>query len=83
MTLRQRQSEPSRVAQLYQQELQDLREQLEELNRDKNCILIERSNMHDELQVEPLGGFKKMEMEYADVQLQVWSPRNITFYMPQ
>ncbi|KAF7663808.1 hypothetical protein LDENG_00198070 [Lucifuga dentata] len=30
--------------------MQDLRRQLEELNRDKNHILIERSNMEDELQ---------------------------------
>ncbi|XP_076017080.1 alpha-internexin-like [Genypterus blacodes] len=50
VTLRQRQSEPSRVAHLYQRELQELREQLEELNQEKNRVLIERSNMHDELQ---------------------------------
>lgn len=51
VTLRQKQSEPSRVAQLYQQEMKDLRSQLEELSRDKNCILIERNYMEDELQV--------------------------------
>lgn len=51
MTLRQRQSEPSRVAQLYQQEMKDLRSQLEELSRDKSRILIERNNMEEELQV--------------------------------
>ncbi|XP_061645469.1 alpha-internexin-like [Phyllopteryx taeniolatus] len=50
VTLRQRQSEPSRAAHLYQQELRDLRSQLEDLNRDKNRILIERNNMEDELQ---------------------------------
>lgn len=51
VTLRQKQSEPSRIAQLYQQEMKDLRSQLEELSRDKNRILIERNNMEDELQV--------------------------------
>ncbi|KAM7408157.1 hypothetical protein PAMA_002038 [Pampus argenteus] len=49
VTLRQRQSEPSRLAQIYQQEMRELRSQLEELNRDKNRILIERNNMEDEL----------------------------------
>ncbi|CAG00366.1 unnamed protein product, partial [Tetraodon nigroviridis] len=49
-TLRQRQSEPSRVAQLYQQELKDLRSQVEELGRDKNRFLVERNNVEDELQ---------------------------------
>lgn len=55
VTLRQKQGEPSRVAHLYQQELRDLRTQVEELSRDKNCILIERNNMEDELQVKPQG----------------------------
>ncbi|XP_028278621.1 alpha-internexin-like [Parambassis ranga] len=50
VTLRQKQSEPSRIAQLYQQEMRELRSQLEELSRDKNRILIERNNMEDELQ---------------------------------
>ncbi|XP_069030863.1 alpha-internexin-like [Embiotoca jacksoni] len=50
VTLRQKQSEPSRVAHLYKQEMRDLRSQLEELNRDKNQILIEKNNMEDELQ---------------------------------
>uniref|UniRef100_UPI0037E85DA2 internexin neuronal intermediate filament protein, alpha a n=1 Tax=Semicossyphus pulcher TaxID=241346 RepID=UPI0037E85DA2 len=50
VTLRQKQGEPSRVALLYQQEMRDLRSQVEELNRDKNRILIERNNMEDELQ---------------------------------
>lgn len=53
MTLRQKQNDPSRVAQLYQQELRELRSQVEELNREKNGILIERNNMEDELQVKP------------------------------
>ncbi|XP_060896738.1 internexin neuronal intermediate filament protein, alpha a isoform X1 [Labrus mixtus] len=50
VTLRQKHGEPSRVTLLYQQELRDLRSQVEELNRDKNHILIERNNMEDELQ---------------------------------
>lgn len=50
-TLRQKQSEPSRIAQLYQQELKDLRSQVEELSREKNRFLIERNNVEDELQV--------------------------------
>ena len=51
VTLRQKHTEPSRVAHRYQQEMSDLRSQLEELSRDKNHILIERNNMEDELQV--------------------------------
>lgn len=51
VTLRQKQSEPSRIAHLYQQEMRDLRSQVEELNRDKNHTLIERNNLEDELQV--------------------------------
>uniref|UniRef100_A0A668USJ5 IF rod domain-containing protein n=1 Tax=Oreochromis aureus TaxID=47969 RepID=A0A668USJ5_OREAU len=50
VTLRQKQSERPRIAHLYQQELRDLRSQLEELNREKNRVLIERNNMEDELQ---------------------------------
>lgn len=53
VTLRQKQSEPSRIAHLYQQEMRDLRSQVEELNRDKNHILIERNTLEDELQVNP------------------------------
>lgn len=59
VTLRQKQSEPSRVTHLYQQEMRDLRSQVEELSRDKNRILIERNNMEDELQVKPLDCFVK------------------------
>lgn len=51
VTLRQKHNEPSRVAHLYQQELRELRSQVDELSRDKNRILIERNNMEDELQV--------------------------------
>lgn len=50
-SLRQKQSDPSRVAQLYQQELRDLRSQVEELSRDKSRFLIERNNVEDEFQV--------------------------------
>ncbi|XP_007576458.1 internexin neuronal intermediate filament protein, alpha a [Poecilia formosa] len=50
VSLRQKHGEPSRVGLLYQQEMRDLRSQLDELNRDKNQILIERNNMEDELQ---------------------------------
>ncbi|XP_038155399.1 alpha-internexin-like [Cyprinodon tularosa] len=50
VSLRQKHGEPSRIGLLYQQEMRDLRSQLEELNRDKNHILIERNNMEDELQ---------------------------------
>ncbi|KAM9317611.1 alpha-internexin-like [Pholidichthys leucotaenia] len=50
VTLRQKQNEPSRIAQLYQQEIKDLRSQLEELSREKNRLLIDRNNMEDELQ---------------------------------
>ncbi|CAN9500100.1 unnamed protein product [Ophioblennius macclurei] len=48
--LRQKQSEPSRIANLYQQEMRDLRSQLDDLSQDKNRILIERNNMEDELE---------------------------------
>ncbi|XP_053189674.1 alpha-internexin-like [Scomber japonicus] len=50
VTLRQKQKEPSRLAHTYQQEMRDLRSQLDELSRDRNRILIERNNMEDELQ---------------------------------
>ncbi|XP_049456392.1 internexin neuronal intermediate filament protein, alpha a [Epinephelus fuscoguttatus] len=50
VTLRQKQGEPSRVAHLYQQELRELRSQVEDLNRDKNRILIQKNNFEDELQ---------------------------------
>ncbi|XP_030628866.1 internexin neuronal intermediate filament protein, alpha a [Chanos chanos] len=50
VTLRQRQNEPSRLANLYQQEIRDLRAQLEEANSEKSQILIERDNIDDDLQ---------------------------------
>ncbi|MEE6485931.1 hypothetical protein FKM82_014456 [Ascaphus truei] len=48
--LRQRQTEPSRLGELYQQEFKDLRAQLEDLNAQKAQILIERDNLEDDLQ---------------------------------
>ncbi|XP_029927043.1 internexin neuronal intermediate filament protein, alpha a [Myripristis murdjan] len=50
VTLRQKHGEPSRVADLYKQEMRDLRAQLEELSTEKNRILVERDNMEEELQ---------------------------------
>ena len=55
LTLRQKQNEPSRVAHIYQQEMRDMRSQLDDLSRERNHILIERNNIEDELQVKPLG----------------------------
>ncbi|KAG9350509.1 hypothetical protein JZ751_026875 [Albula glossodonta] len=49
VTLRQRQSEPSRLADLYQQELRELRTQVELANGEKSQILIERDNIEEEL----------------------------------
>ncbi|XP_069467798.1 alpha-internexin [Ambystoma mexicanum] len=48
--LRQRQAEPSRLGLLYQQELKELRTQLEELASEKAHAILERDNMEDELQ---------------------------------
>ncbi|XP_075946971.1 internexin neuronal intermediate filament protein, alpha b [Anarhichas minor] len=48
--LRQRQTEPSRLAELYQQEIRELRSQLEELNGEKSQLVIERDCIEDELQ---------------------------------
>lgn len=62
MTLRQKQKEPSRLAQTYQQEMRDLRSQVEDLSRDKNRILIERNNMEDELQVKLLSDSRTMRL---------------------
>lgn len=63
VTLRQKQSERPRVAHLYQQEMRDLRSQLEELSREKNQVLIERNNMEDELQVRPVDGLELLQMQ--------------------
>ncbi|XP_070840987.1 internexin neuronal intermediate filament protein, alpha b [Chaetodon trifascialis] len=48
--LRQRQTEPSRLAEIYQQEIRELRSQLEELNGEKSQLLIERDAIEDDLQ---------------------------------
>ncbi|KAI3352856.1 hypothetical protein L3Q82_019429 [Scortum barcoo] len=48
--LRQRQTEPSRLAELYQQEIRELRSQLDELNGEKSQLLIERDSIEDDLQ---------------------------------
>uniref|UniRef100_A0A8C6USP6 Internexin neuronal intermediate filament protein, alpha b n=1 Tax=Neogobius melanostomus TaxID=47308 RepID=A0A8C6USP6_9GOBI len=50
VALRQRQSEPSRLAELYQQEIRELRSQIEELNGEKSQLLIDRDNVEDDLQ---------------------------------
>ncbi len=49
-TLRQRHTEPSHLAELYQQEMRELRSQLEELNAEKNQMMFERDNIEEELQ---------------------------------
>ncbi|KAL0178043.1 hypothetical protein M9458_026937 [Cirrhinus mrigala] len=43
-------NEPSRLADLYQQEIRDLRAQVDELNNEKSHILIERDNIDEDLQ---------------------------------
>ncbi|XP_053197476.1 internexin neuronal intermediate filament protein, alpha b [Scomber japonicus] len=50
VTLRQRQTEPSRLAELYQQEIRELRSQIDELNGEKSQLMIERDNIEDDLQ---------------------------------
>lgn len=58
VTLRQRQTEPSRLADLYQQEIRELRSQLDEVNGEKSQILIERDNIEEDLQ--------KLRVKYED-----------------
>ncbi|KAG9337971.1 hypothetical protein JZ751_027308, partial [Albula glossodonta] len=58
VALRGRQTEPSRLADLYQQELRELRSQLEEVNSEKSQILIDRDNIEDDLQ--------KLRAKYED-----------------
>ncbi|KAM3865434.1 internexin neuronal intermediate filament protein, alpha b [Diretmus argenteus] len=50
IALRQKQSEPSRLAELYQQEIRELRSQLEEVNGEKSQMMIERDNIEEDLQ---------------------------------
>lgn len=50
VALRQRQAEPSRLAEVYQQEIRELRSQLEELNGEKSQLVIERDSIDDDLQ---------------------------------
>uniref|UniRef100_A0A672KDE6 Low molecular weight neuronal intermediate filament-like n=1 Tax=Sinocyclocheilus grahami TaxID=75366 RepID=A0A672KDE6_SINGR len=50
VSLRQRQNEPSRLAGLCQQEIRDLRAQVDELNNEKSHILIERDNIDEDSQ---------------------------------
>nr|XP_055025819.1 internexin neuronal intermediate filament protein, alpha a [Misgurnus anguillicaudatus] len=50
ITLRQKQTEPSRLSELYQQEIRDLRAQLDEMNNEKSHILIERDNIEEDMQ---------------------------------
>lgn len=49
-TLRQRQNGPSRIGDLYNQEIRDLRSQIDDLNTEKSQIIIERDNLEDDLQ---------------------------------
>ncbi|XP_029608806.1 internexin neuronal intermediate filament protein, alpha a [Salmo trutta] len=49
VTLRQRQHEPSRIADLYQQEMRELRAQVEEIGSEKAHILIDRDNLEEDL----------------------------------
>ncbi|XP_034043443.1 alpha-internexin-like isoform X2 [Thalassophryne amazonica] len=58
VALRQRQAEPSRLADLFQQEIRDLRSQLDGLNGEKSQLLIERDCYEDDLQ--------KLRAKYED-----------------
>lgn len=49
VSLRQRQNEPARLAELYQQEIRDLRAQLDEVSSEKSHVLIERDGIEDDL----------------------------------
>ncbi|XP_046884915.1 internexin neuronal intermediate filament protein, alpha a [Hypomesus transpacificus] len=50
VTLRQRQQEPSRIADIYQHEICELRFQLEEISNEKSHILIDKDNIEEEFQ---------------------------------
>ncbi|KAM4032059.1 alpha-internexin [Anomaloglossus baeobatrachus] len=58
IALRQRQAEPSRLGELYQQELKDLRAQIEDLNTEKAQLILERDSLEDDLQ--------KLKAKYED-----------------
>ncbi|KAG8551624.1 hypothetical protein GDO81_004186 [Engystomops pustulosus] len=58
IALRQRQSEPSRLGELYQQELKDLRSLVEDLNTEKSQLIIDRDSLEDDLQ--------KLKAKYED-----------------
>ncbi|XP_029466151.1 alpha-internexin [Rhinatrema bivittatum] len=49
LALRQRHAEPSRLGELYQQELRELRAQLEELSAEKAQVGLERDGLEEEL----------------------------------
>ncbi|XP_072533074.1 internexin neuronal intermediate filament protein, alpha a [Salminus brasiliensis] len=50
VTLRQKHSEPSRLAELYQREIRELRAQLDEASGERDRTLLERDGVEDELQ---------------------------------
>ncbi|KAM3913113.1 alpha-internexin [Leptodactylus fuscus] len=58
VALRQRQSEPSRLGELYQQEIKDLRAQIEDINTEKAQLILERDSLEDDLQ--------KLKAKYED-----------------
>ncbi|XP_044155627.1 alpha-internexin [Bufo gargarizans] len=58
IALRERQAEPSRLGELYQQEFKDLRSQIEELNNEKAQLILERDSLEDDLQ--------KLKARYED-----------------
>ncbi|XP_075072323.1 alpha-internexin [Mixophyes fleayi] len=58
VALRQRQSEPSRLGELYQHEIKDLRSQLEDMNAEKSQLIIERDSLEDD--------FHKLKAKYED-----------------
>nr|XP_033798525.1 alpha-internexin-like [Geotrypetes seraphini] len=69
VALRQRQSEPSRLGEIYLQEMRELRAQLDELNSEKAQIILERDNLEEDLQ-KLKGKFEdeiraREEIEYA------------------
>lgn len=49
IALRQRQNEPSRLGELYQQEIKDLRSLVEDLNAEKGQLILDRDSLEDDL----------------------------------